>query len=209
MIWQNYELEEAILKASHDKALWKTEKGILEINKDTLAIPIRQDGKRRGFVFHGSGKLLIDTIIKTEEGAIGNPVDKELKTPFLMIGSTEETQKYLVEASEEDFTRMGYMNRQSLEAEAKDLCRQFFGSRLDSNQHSRLDRGCIFAFRNKENRLDILITKHSKMVYKTDDIAFVSNDDKVVLKTPDEVVCSSSGGRSIIVQRNKSVLIRK
>ncbi len=210
MIWRNYELDETILKVSQDKILWRTEKSILEIKKDTLTIPIRQNGQRRGFVFHGFARLLIDTIVETEEGAIGNSVDKELKAPFIMMGGIEETQKYLAEANEEDFTRMGYMNRQHLEEEAEDLCRQFLGVRLDINRHFETERGRIFAFRNIEGELDILVSKRSQIIYKADELTFVSNNDKIVLKTPDEVVCSSrSKGRSVVVQRDNSVLIRK
>jgi len=126
MIRHDYQLGDTISKTTEDTRLWDSEKGIVEIHKDTLAIPIKLDDKERGYIFHGQGKLLLDTIVETEEGAIGDPVEKELNKPFLMLGDPEETNQYLTEASEEDLTRMGYENKQALIDAAEDLFNRFF-----------------------------------------------------------------------------------
>ncbi|MGD8545494.1 MAG: hypothetical protein PVH12_04900, partial [Candidatus Bathyarchaeota archaeon] len=75
MIWKNYRLDQPILRASQDIILWTTIRGTLEIDKNTLAIPIKQDDNSIGYVFSGNGRLLIDAIVETEEGAIGRPVE--------------------------------------------------------------------------------------------------------------------------------------
>ena len=78
MMWQNYQLGSTVSKASEAVTLWQMEKGIVEISKNTLAVPIGLGDKERGYVFHGNGKFLLDSIVETEEGAIGQPVEKEL-----------------------------------------------------------------------------------------------------------------------------------
>lgn len=208
MIWKNYELEDTISKATQDVTLWKTERGILEINENTLAIPIRLDNRQRGYIFHGSGKLLLDTIVETKEGAIGKPVDNKLDNPFIMLGNPEETQKSLTKANEEDLAKMGYKNQEEFVAKAEDLCNQFFHRRVHSSKQFDRNHGLIFAFQNEEDELDILIAKDSKMVYKAADITFVSKKDKVVLKSPDEVVCQGNG-KSVIVHKDNSIIIKK
>lgn len=208
MIWQNCELGGTISKATRDTKLWQTERGVLEIKKDTLAISIEVDDRRRGYVFHGRGKLLLDTIVETEEGAIGKPVEKELNNPFLMLGETEETQELLTKVSDEDLAEMGYENHQEFVAKAADLCNQFFRGRMRISQRFDENRGFIFAFQNDAEKLDILAAKASKLVYKAADIIFVSKENKVVLKSPSEVVCSSNG-KSVIIQKGKSVIIKK
>ena len=201
MIWENCQLGNTVSKTSEATTLWRTEKGIIEINKNTLAIPIKLGDKERGYVFRGSGKFLLDTIVETEEGAIGKPVEKELDEPFLMLGDTEETQKHLATASEEDFAKMGYQNQQEFVDRAEDLCDQFF-KKKGVHDHQRFDehRGFIFAFQNENSKLDILVTKGSKLVYKAIDMVFVSNENKIVLKSPSEVVCLSNG-KSVIVKK--------
>jgi hypothetical protein len=201
MIWQNYQLGNTVSKTSEAMTLWQTEKGIIDISKNTLAIPIKLSDNERGYVFHGHGKLLLDTIVETEEGAIGKPVEKELNEPFLTLGETEETQKHLTTASEEDFAKMGYQNQQEFVDRAEDLCDQFFKKKGVHN-HQCLDEhhGFIFAFQNENSKLDILVTKGSKLVYKAMDIVFVSNKNKVVLKSPSEVVCLSNG-KSVIIKK--------
>lgn len=208
MMRRDYELDDTISKVTQDITLWQTEKGIIEIGKNTLAIPIRWTDRRRGYVFRGHGKLLLDTIVETEEGAIGKPVDRELNDSFLMLGNTEEIQKHLAEAREEDFTGMGYENRQGFVAEAEDLCNQFFRGRVHGCQRFDGNHGLIFAFQNEEDKLDMLVTEGSKLVYKATDLTFVSKENKQVLKTSREVVCKSDG-RSVIIQKNRSVLIQK
>ena len=201
MMWQDYQLGTTVSKAPEAITLWKTEKGIIKTGENTLAVPIKLGDQEKGYVFHSHGKLLLDTIVETEKGAIGKPVEKELNEPFLMLGDTEEIQKHLTKASEEDFAKMDYENQQAFVDRAEDLCDQFFKKRRVHN-HQRFygGHGFIFAFQNQTSKLDILVAKGSKLVYKAVDIVFVSNRNKVVLKNPSEVVCTSNG-RSVIVKK--------
>jgi hypothetical protein len=209
MIWHDYHLGHTISKATEDIRLWDSEKGIVEIHKDTLAIPIKLDDKENGYIFHGHGKLLLDTIVETEEGAIGDPVEKPLNKPFLMLGDTEETLQFLTKASEEDLTRMGYESKQALIDTAEDLFNRFFKNGRTHGRHRISEnRSVIFAFQNQNDKLEILVAKGPKLVYTAEDIVFVSNRDKVVLKRPEEVVCSGNG-KSVIINKDRSVIIKK
>lgn len=211
MTWQNWQLGSTILKATEDRRLWQTEKGIVEVNKETLAIPIKLDEKEKGYIFHGHGKLLLDTIVETEEGAIGKPVEKELSKPFLMLADTEETQQHLTEAKKEDLEKMGYEDQQGFVDEAKDFLNRFLKNACEERQchhPSSEHRGFIFAFQNQNKELDILVANGAKLVYTSKDLTFVSNKNNTVLRGPDEVLCSSDG-RVIIINKGKSVIIKK
>jgi len=95
---------------------------------------------------------------------------------------------------------MSYENQQGFIDKAKDLCDQFFKGRVNNHEAFGRDHGLIFAFQNEANKLDVLFAKGSKLVYKATDIVFVSNENKVVLKSPGEVVCSSNG-KSVIIKK--------
>jgi hypothetical protein len=190
MIWQNYQLDGTIFKIAEAITLWRTEKGPIELGKNTLVIPIKQDSRQKGYIFHGHGKLLLDTIVETREGAVGNPVECELNE-FLMLGDTEEIRRRLSTATKDDVTRMGYESEQGFIDKAKDLFDQFFGNRgMHIHRCCGDNNGVIFAFPNETGKLDILIANGSKLVYKAINKVFVSNKDKVVLKTPNEVILS-------------------
>jgi len=208
MIWRDYQLGDAILKAVEDVTLWQTEKGIIEIGKETLALSIELNGQRKGYIFHGYGKLILDAIVETEEGAIGKPVEKEINEPFLMLGETKETQRNLTTATDEDLAERGYENHKEFVAKAEDLLNQFFEVRVHRHRCSEEDNGFIFAFSNKTNELDILVAKGSKLVYKAMDVVFVLNKNKVVLKSPSRVVCTNNG-KSVIIKEGKSFIIKK
>lgn len=192
---QSYQLDNTVSKTKEDTILWKSEKGLVEITKDTLAAEIILDDQQRGYVFQGSGRLAVDTIVETEEGAFGNPVEKALDTPFLMLGRLEEPNLHLDAANAEDFTRLGYEDQQQFISKAEELLDQFFENSECGHKRSRThitSEGFVFAFPN-DSKLDILVAKHSKIVYTTTDEVFVSKEDKVVLTRHGDIAISKPG----------------
>jgi len=201
MIWQNYRLDSTVSKATEDLALWRTEKGFVEIGKNCLAIAIKLDDKTKGYVFHDDGKLLLDTIVETEEGAIGRPIDKKLNEPFLMLGDTEEIQRHLTPANNEDLKERGYENEQGFMDKAEGLLDQFSGrARVLKHECCSDSNGFVFAFPNDAAKLDILVAKGSKLVYKAINTVFVSDENKVVMKTADEMILSSDK-KSFVIKK--------
>jgi RNase P/RNase MRP subunit p29 len=200
VISKTYQLGNIISKTTQTLTLWKAENGIIEISKDTLAIPIELNDEEKGCVFHGHGKFLLDAIVETDEGAAGRAVEKVLNQPFLMLGDIQEMRKNLVKAGEEDFARMDYENQKGFTDGAKNLCDRFFRERVHSNNRFDGNHSLIFAFQNEAGKTDILIIKGSKLVYKATDIVFLSNENKVVLKSQGEVVCKGNG-KSIIINK--------
>jgi len=199
---ENYQLETTTLKTTEPITLWRTEKGTIEIGKNTLAISIKLNDQRKGYIFHGHGKLLLDTIVETQEGAVGKPVESELNELFLMLGETEEIQQRLSAAAKEDLTKMGYESEQGFVDKAVTLVDQFFGKmRMHNHQCCGNNHGVLFAFPNEAGKLDVLIANGSKLVYKATNQVFVSNDGKVVLKTPTEVIVSGDNRKSLVIKK--------
>jgi hypothetical protein len=200
MKWQDYQLENTILKTNEAITLLKIEKGIVEISKDTLAIPIKLGGERKGYIFHGHGKLVLDTIVETNKGAVGKPVEKEISEPFLMLGNSEIEQHFSV-ANKDDLKMMNYESENEFMTKAEKLFDRFFGRQIVHDCHCcGSDDGLIFAFSNEVGKPDVLVAKGSKLVYKAKDRVFVSNKSKVVLKTPNEVIVSNNH-RSFVINR--------
>jgi hypothetical protein len=202
MMWQNYHLDNAISKAAEDTKLWQTEKGIVEIEKNTLAIPVIMNDQVKGYIFDGHGKLLLDTIVETKEGAVGKPIEKEIHEPFVMLGNAEMTGRNLKPASSEDLAEAGYADRLGFMAKAEGLLDRFFkNGRIHSCRCSYGEEGLLFAFRNPADDLDILLAEDAKIVYKAMDTVFISDMNRAILKSC-EVVCVSSG-KSVVVKRAK------
>ena len=126
MMFQDYKLDNTILKINKTIRLWQTENGILEISEGTLAVLIKQGDQDKGCIFHGHGKLLIDSIIETREGAIGKPIEKELNNLILMLGDVENLQQISDTTKEDDYEELGYTNQQEFVNKAKDLINRFF-----------------------------------------------------------------------------------
>jgi len=199
MTWRDYQLEDTILKTSEDKTLWQTERGIVKIRKNTLVLPIRLDGQRKGYVFHGNGELVLDTIVETEEGALGKPVEKEVDKPFLLLGAKEDLLPRLETAQREDIEKAGYGDERAFLVDADRFCNRVLGRGRDCNcKRSNVDRGLVFAFSNETNSPDILVANGSKLMYKAAGVVFVSSDDKSILKGHGAVVLSHNGKSFLI-----------
>jgi len=197
MTWQTYRLGGTVSKAIEPLKLWETEKGIVHIDKNTLAVPVMQNGYLEGYILHGHGKLTLDMIVDTEQGAIGRSIEKQIDQPFLMLGNTENTQHHLDPATQDDLAEMGYTKQEEFLAKAQHLLNRFSNGRTQSSRCC--GEGSVFAFQNEAEKLDILVAKGAKLVYKTPGTIFVSNSDKAVLKSPMEFVCISNG-KSIILK---------
>jgi hypothetical protein len=202
MIWHEYRLGNVVSKTTEPLTLWETAKGLVQIDRNTLTLPVMLGDRLRGYVFHGHGRLVLDMIIETEEGAVGRPVEERADHPFIMLGGTEAVQSSLGLASQEDFSALGYVNQQEFAAKAEDLLRRLHGRSLGlcGCGFSDVGDGLVFAFQKETNRLDILLAKGEKIVYKTRGTVFASNGNKTFLEGSEGLVCISNG-RSVIVKQ--------
>ena len=202
MKWEKYQIDYKVLKVTEDITLWNNEKGILEITKDTLANKVIVDDNPSGYVFHGKGKLLLDTIVETGKGAIGKSVERTLNEPFLMLGELDDRQ--LEDSEQEDFAALGYENQQQFTSKVEELLTQFFEQSTHKSKHSKScneDGAFIFAFPNEKGKLDILLAKDDKLIYTSTEKVFVSKGEKTVLTSHGKVITSKSG-KSVIIEKN-------
>lgn len=194
----DYELDSEIFKSNEDLTLCRSDKVLVETNKGTLVVAIKDKERKVGYVFVGHGRLLVDAIVETGRGAFGKPIDRELKEPFLMLGNKEEIGQSLNTAGSDDLARIGLKHEEFLE-KGQNL--------LDSLSNKKTDcafdcssefKGLIFAFPANESRLDSLVAKDSKLVYTAKDMVFLSNGSKSIRTKSGQVVLSSDG-RSLCV----------
>lgn len=199
MNWHRYELDDVVMKTTEPVKLWESEIGFVEVDKDSLAVQLKVGGKHAGYVFHGSGKLVLDAIVETEQGAVGKSVERELKSPFINLDDPETIQTRLTEADNEALTKKGYGNKDELLSKTQavlneNLNRGTRHSSCCSNHHI----GQLFIFPNQADEADVLLLKGSKIVYHTLDTTFVASNREKVLTNPKEIVISNHGKAFII-----------
>jgi len=191
MIWHQYKLDPTVKVINEPLTLWTSEKGSVSITKGALAAAVTVDGETEGYILSGNGRLILDTIVETEQGAIGKSIEKEITEPFLMIGNPQQIEPHLTPADRQtDFL-----------AKAENLHRRFFQERatLEIGCHNHYGKKLIFAFDNGSTKFDLLIPNGSRLIYKAEHLVFISDENRVVLKSPEHTVVSGHG-RCIIVQ---------
>lgn len=196
----NYKLGAEPLKLLNDSNLLQTNKCVVKATKNTLALPILINENLEGYVFHGSGQLLIDSIVETERGAIGKPTVKDLDKPFLMLGKTEEVKNNLATANTQELAQFGYSSGEAFVKRAEDFCNRLFKKRLQCNDSTTGDSS-IFFFSNADC-FDVLVAKGNELVYTSKEKVFVFKNDKEVLTSPQEVAVSKRG-KTVVVAKDR------
>ncbi len=206
MRYLNHKLSNEPLKIVEDTTLLKNERCVVDALEGSLALPILIDEKVQGYVFHGTGKLVVDSIIETTKGAVGKPTVKDLKHPFMMLGGAEEIKDNLGDAETSDLQNAGYESVDAFIEHAEELC-----GRMLKGKHCHVDfdgKGSrLFAFLNEEGKIDILVSKNDKLVYKSERKVYLSKGSKSVLKRPQEIIVSRKGKTVVIA--NNDILIEK
>jgi hypothetical protein len=201
----NYKLGSTPLKMGEDVRLLKTDKCLITALKDTLALPITFNGKVHGYFLHGSGKLVIDTIIETSRGAIGEPTERKLAEPFLMLGEAEEVRDKTTEAELSDLNRAGYENLEAFQKRAGELCEEMLKREMcwtyDGKRRTR-----FFLFEIDGGDYDLLVSRNAKnLVYVSGKKIHVFSGNKSLMTRPNEVWVYKPG-KSIVI-RNGNVFV--
>ena len=200
MMWKNYELDHTVLELDEDLTLCRSDRVLVKSDKGALAVAVKCEDRKEGLVFLGHGRLVVDAIVETEDGALGKPIDRELSRPFLMLGDIGETLQHLREVGKEDLARKG-VKGEDLVDKAQNLIDKFSGRRAIHccGCHDR-GEGLVFAFVTDEDRLDVLVLNGSRLVFNSKNTSFVSGGNHSVLTNKGQVVLANDT-RSIIVEK--------
>jgi len=84
----------------------RSEKALVEVDAETLYFPILRAGIEIGGVFFGSGHYVIDAIVETREGAIGQSREASWAGSLLLLSETDEwSPPGVVPTSDKDLRR--------------------------------------------------------------------------------------------------------
>ena len=205
MSLSHYKFDSKPLKLLSNLDLLKTERCLVKVENGTLALPILIDDGALGYVFHGSGQFIMDTIIETKKGAVGKSTDKELTQPFIMLGKVAAMENMVSTADSSDLNRLGYSSAEAFVKAADDFCSRFMkGKKYCGNLEA--ENGYIFAFPDSEC-FDILVSKENKLFYTSKERVFVFKEGKEVLTSPEQIVVSK-GGKAVVIA-DGDILIEK
>ena len=198
MMCHRYEIDSTVLKTTEKMILWKAELGFVEVEKDSLAARVMLDEKVKGYVFQGKARLALDTIVETDNGAVGKTTEKDLTEPFLMLTETEQVNAHLTPATDEDLVNRNHKSPKDFIEYIEDVFHRFLRRQMHGYHRSRSD-GCIFAFANQEGRPDLLVADRDRTVFESRSLMYVSDGHGVIMRGP-HVGTVVKRGRCLIAQ---------
>ncbi|MFB0543770.1 MAG: hypothetical protein ACETVR_03215 [Candidatus Bathyarchaeia archaeon] len=190
-----WDLGKTPLRLLVDTTLLDTERCLLTLSRGTLALPLLLDGEIRGYAFKGSGRLFLDAIIETDEGALGRAIEEELERPFLMYGDVGEVEQQLREAAEGDLFEAGYRTIEEFRGELWDAFKGFFRGQHQGDW--RKGDSKVFVIKNRRDGHDFLVSNRRRLVYLHEGVIYLLGK-RSVLKERNGLFVVSGKGKIII-----------
>lgn len=206
MFHSNLQLGNLPQKLTQDSTLLQNEKCIIKATAGTLTLPIMIGNMTRGYIFVGSGQLTLDAIIETARGAVGESIIKDLTQPFIMLGESQELKQNLTPATTEDLAHCGYASADELIKTANNML-----ERLAHRRHMHFDAdpdAHIFAFPTNQGKLDILIAKGDRLVYKSEDKVYISKNKAESVAIGQGQIFVARKGKTVIIDKDNILVDR-
>jgi len=195
-------------KLTQDATLLQNQKCIVKAYASTLTLPILIDNTPSGHLFIGKGEFTIDAIIETTRGAIGKPITRTLSPdkPFLMISEAHSLNKILTPASTQDYSDIGYKNKEELLKTANSTFDHFAHRR--HGQHDIKPDAHIFAFATEHDKWDILVAKKDKLVYTSKHRVYVSRDNSESVSVGPSEILVAKKGKAVVIDKGNILVER-
>lgn len=186
-------------KLTQDTTLLQNDKCIVKATSGTVTLPILTDNTTIGQLFIGKGQLTLDTIVETPRGAIGKPLIRDLtpNQPFIMLGGTKDLTENLTQATNQDLADIGYKSTDEFLKTANEIFDQFA-----HNRHSHVDIDLdthIFAFANRHEKWDFLISKDDKLVYTSKHKVYVSKNNGETVSLGQGSILVARKGKTVVI----------
>lgn len=90
-------------KVAEPSEIARSEKALVHVDAETLYFPVLRAGAEIGGVFFGSGHYIVDAIVETREGAVGQSQDASWGGSLLLLSEAGEwAPPIVVQATEKD-----------------------------------------------------------------------------------------------------------
>jgi len=193
-------------KVMRDLVLFQNDRCVVRISEGTLTLSVLVDDTVQGWLFHGKGQLMLDTIVETPRGAVGKSLVEDLTLPFLMFGEATDLSQNSTAATVQDVARIGYNSLEEFLSKATEVL-----GRFTKRGHGpvEFDEGSyIFAFTvgGDPSRWDMLISKGNRLVYKSKNRVYVSRGKAGNVSVHPREVLVARHGKTVVIGKD-SILI--
>lgn len=179
----------------------RTEKALVQVDSGTLYFPVVRAGVEVGGVFFGSGQVIVDAIVETRRGAIGQSQEFAWNgSLFLLSTSAEWVPPSILPAGGKDLEHHQLKSKEAAEEQAQQLFTRFLdeGSSWFAEVFILRRKGwCVIILDKKQGKTRILASK-DRIVVKRPDASLVIKGSRMV-KTEGQ-------GKVIVTSRRGHVL---
>ncbi|MFX1485752.1 MAG: hypothetical protein ACFFBS_01365 [Promethearchaeota archaeon] len=187
-------------KVSKDSNITQSERALVNVGSGTLYFPLLLDGISVGGVFLGFGYFIVDAIVETKQGAIGQSEEHKWDGSLLLLDQGRDWSAPSTEPAEDTDLRSRYL--ESAE-EAKERAWQIFDRFMRKSEDWSSDfldskeKGWLANIIDNEGRESHLMAKRDRLVMIHEGTKLVIKGNKLVRKEPEKTLVVSRRGRII------------
>lgn len=177
-------------------------KALIELEPGCIWVPLHENGSRIGLAFAGPGRFVVDAIIETPDGAIGDSESGRLSgVQFYLGDSGIESISRVV--SESDYPMNGYADETTFK---KAVESKMEGKEINTDGTFSSDRdGSIFLGNSEDDESLLLVVNPSepeKLVFSHGKQIAVIGGDSHVSVGKDGVAVTGRDGKSIVIDKH-------
>ncbi|MFX1562591.1 MAG: hypothetical protein ACFFDP_04715 [Promethearchaeota archaeon] len=176
----------------------RTEKALVQVDSGTLYFPVIRAGVEVGGVFFGSGQVIIDAIVETRRGAIGQ--SKELVwdgSLFLLSTSAEWVPPSILPVGDKELRSHNLDSKEAAEERAQQLFARYLdegNSWVDDVFVLRRKGWCIIILDKNEGKTRILASRDRIVLNRSDASLIIKGNHMVETEGKSKVIVSGRRG---------------
>lgn len=198
---KNLKPDGAVMVSEGAHELISTDKALLTLTEGVAWVYVVNNGDRVGIAFAGPGRLAVDAITETDEGAVGRSVVMRLEGMQLYLGETQ-IERLSREATDSELSTIGYKSAEDFLSGVESLIKEKVNGDNKINIENHDSRVLIGT--GEDEKSIVLVIGHRKddLVFSYGKNVFVVGDDEMVSIDKSGVRIRGKHGKTLEVTKD-------
>ena len=155
-------------------------------------------------MIHGPAEYIIDAIVDTSEGAIGQSFKGETKGFKLYLGGTNLEEASTI-ATQQDLQRLGFDSREAFTTAANTALDRLLDSCSSNIEYTQDPQQGILMWREEDRKRNIIFANRDKTGFIQEGKVFLASGKGNVYVSDGTVILGSKHGRELFIDKGRIV----
>ncbi|RDE10705.1 MAG: hypothetical protein C4K49_12760 [Candidatus Thorarchaeota archaeon] len=197
---RNIKPEETVMTTNAPFDILSHEKAVVRLDAGCAWVYLTDNGERVGVAFAGPSRYIVDAIVETSKGAVGQTKSSALKGVQIYLGKTE-VEKASQPSTADFLGRFGYNDAAAFLNEVRSVVEKHL-----EDGHKIVVKGrssSVLLGTTEDDRSVVIATKPESLAFVQDKRVFIDGEGRSVSVSKSGIVIRRQDGRAIVLGRDK------